>query len=503
MLRFAAAGIFLVAAFSKIFSFSGLVFTLTRLGWFPAQVVPTVAVLVIIAELLTGCWLLSTKAAFVSWGSLAGMVLAVIFIAVHATLMAHGVGQVCSCLGLLFQPPPTFMFGLNTVLLTVCALVFQQARTLMASNESSSPLLSVRGQFARGVFCAALLLTSALQVAQNRKQTEQNNPVEAAPQLHYAQMAPDFALPLAEGKVISPHSASGKWTLLSFVQTGCEPCHDDLHDLSRWYPKQRDKLDAVAVVVGSGLLQSPQTTARRYAQKMQLPMPVACDADRSVSRRYMGESVQTPFHVLLDENGRVRMVQAGRDEIEENTRPTLIQMLDDAINGVPMEFDLHAFQSGGAHSQPVPDGNIYLHGKEVKLSSLWRRGPVVLSFALLDCHGCNERLATIKRAVKGSPKVQVLQLYTNAPEARMVAQRYPDLGRNLLIGADMQGALARKYSVHFAPSTFVIADGKMLHVSRERASAFDLERAVAQLSTSSASKSQALDGPRQLAKNHS
>ena len=503
MLRFAAAGIFLVAAFSKIFSFSGLVFTLTRLGWFPPQVVPTVAVLVIIAELFTGCWLLSAKATLVSWGSLTGMVLAVTFITVHATLMARGVDQVCSCLGLLFQPSPTFMFGLNTVLLTVCALVFQEARTLLASGMNTRQLLSVRGQFARGVFCSALLLTSSLQVAQGRKQTEQDNTGEAVPQLHYGQMAPDFALRLTDGKIISPYNASNKWTLLSFVQTGCEPCHDDLNELSRWYPKQRDKLNAVAVVVGKGLLQSPETTARRYAQKMQLPMPVACDADSSVSKRYMGGRVQTPFHVLLDEKGRVRMVQAGRDEIEDNTRPALIQVVDNTINGVPMDFDLRAFQSGGAHGQPVPDGNIYLQGKEVKLSSLWRRGPLVLSFALLDCHGCDERLAIIKRAVSNSPKVQVLQLYLNTPEARIAAQRYPDLGPNVLIGADKEGTLARKYSVHFAPSTFVIADGKMLHVSRERAPAFDLERAVAQLATSSASKSDALDGLGQLAKNHS
>ena len=189
--------------------------------------------------------------------------------------------------------------------------------------------------------------------------------------------------------------ASGRW--LSFVQTNCEPCHDDLNDLANWYPKQHEKVNALVIVMGSGLLQSPQTTAQRFAQNMHLPLLVACDADRSVSKRYMGARVATPFHVLLDDKSRVRMVELGRNEIETNKRSALIQMLDDTINGIPMEFEQRAFQSGGAHGQPVSDGKIYLQGKEVKLSDLWRRGPVVLSFAVLECHGCDERLANINR----------------------------------------------------------------------------------------------------------
>ena len=94
--------------------------------------------------------------------------------------------------------------------------------------------------------------------------------------------------------------------------------------------------------------------------------------------------------------------------------------------------------------------------------------------------------------------MQVIQLYSNPSESRIAVQRHGDLGRNILIGADMQGALARKYSVQFAPSTFVIVDGKMQHAASERASPFDLERAVAQLSTSSDAEENQLRKLRQL-----
>lgn len=494
-LRFLAAGIFLAAAFSKVFAFSGLLLTLTRLGWFPPSSLSALAVAVIVVELATGLLLLSSSTAFQRLGSIVGVGLSVIFIGVHLSLLGRGVNEVCSCLGLSFKQSPSFMLGLNALLFGACAAVFSQAEASSAQSAPLSKGLSARGKFARGAFCYALLMACALQAVRGREKPQNSVDEGLTPKLHYGQEAPDFALRLPAGEAVSPRTLSGKWTVLSFVSSGCEPCHQDLNELSRWYPAQKGKVNALTIVVGSGLLRSPEATARQFAQKMRLPMPVACDADQSVSKRYIGESPSTPFHVLMDGQGRVRMVQQGREEIEGGARSLLMEVLDSNINGVPLSANQRVMLNGGAAGQTARDGVVHIAGKEVRLSSLWRRGPLVLTFSVQDCHGCDERFATIERSLGASRGIQVLHVDAGAPAVRDGHDHPKRVGRNVLVGADVAGKLARTYGVQFAPATFVIAEGKVLHLANERASPFELERALAQLSTSSVREGRSSQGP--------
>lgn len=112
------------------------------------------------------------------------------------------------------------------------------------------------------------------------------------------QRAPDFSLPDLEGRLLSLANFAGRPLLLVFGSPTCVPCRGLIPDLNVFARERRQELSVLF------LSRSELEEARRFAQELDLQVPLAVHPDQSLPDTYKARV--TPFAFLIDGEGVVQ-----------------------------------------------------------------------------------------------------------------------------------------------------------------------------------------------------
>lgn len=136
--------------------------------------------------------------------------------------------------------------------------------------------------------------------------------------------APQFMLPVVNEFSGGTRWGPGKWTgpadpktppgqqkklvIMSFFATYCEPCKQEMPELSRLYEAYKDQgLGVMLVSIDKGDEQRQQIVD--LAQQNKVTFPVMHDRFQVVARRYAAERL--PYMLMLDKSGTVANVHIG------------------------------------------------------------------------------------------------------------------------------------------------------------------------------------------------
>ncbi|MCW5609183.1 MAG: TlpA family protein disulfide reductase [Rubrivivax sp.] len=133
--------------------------------------------------------------------------------------------------------------------------------------------------------------------------------------------APDFRLPMPDGRNLRLAEQRGQVVLVNFWASWCGPCRQEMPHLNRLYDKYRS---AGFMLLGVNIDDDPKhgaATAARWG----VNFPVLLDATKTVTRQYDLGSM--PATVLIDRDGRVRYLHRGYREGVEQTYERQIREL--------------------------------------------------------------------------------------------------------------------------------------------------------------------------------
>lgn len=111
--------------------------------------------------------------------------------------------------------------------------------------------------------------------------------------------APDFTLPMLDGKEVKLSDYVGKIVFLNIWATWCAPCKEEMPSMQKLYELMRGK-DFVMLTVS---IDEKQETVEAFMKENNLTLPVALDQLQKVSPQYRITGVPETF--LIDKNGMV------------------------------------------------------------------------------------------------------------------------------------------------------------------------------------------------------
>lgn len=160
----------------------------------------------------------------------------------------------------------------------------------------------------KGFLHSQLILSSLLVLALSLASCAGSS--SAAPQVGKA--APDFTLPLLDGRYISLSELRGKPVLINFWATWCPACRAEMPHLQAAYEEMKDSgLVLLSVDIGED-----DVTVRQFMLRGGYTFPVPMDSKGEVSKTYQVQAIPTTF--LVDREGIIRGIKVGafRDKEE-------------------------------------------------------------------------------------------------------------------------------------------------------------------------------------------
>jgi thiol-disulfide isomerase/thioredoxin len=257
-------------------------------------------------------------------------------------------------------------------------------------------------------------------------------PVPSGP----ARLAPDFALPALDGRIVSLSNllAAGKRTLLNFTDPKCGPCYELLADVGGWEGAYGDRL--TIVTVSGGDPRQNAMLAREYGLGTVLLQQEHEVAD------LLGLPM-IPGAVLIEPDGRMTDSTTGAHRVR--------QLVADALGLVVPPPDvktgetLRPGQRVGELRRPDLDGNPIDLGER-------RAEPTLLLFWSPGCSHCRDLLPTM-REWDADPHGPRMVVVTSGPVglSREAGLRAPMI-------QDDQGELKQTFGVRGTPAA-VLIDG--------------------------------------------
>lgn len=111
--------------------------------------------------------------------------------------------------------------------------------------------------------------------------------------------APDFTLPMLDGKEVKLSDYAGKIVFLNIWATWCAPCKEEMPSMQKLYELMRGK-DFVMLAIS---IDEKKETVEAFMKENNLTLPVALDQQQKVSPQYRITGVPETF--LIDKNGMV------------------------------------------------------------------------------------------------------------------------------------------------------------------------------------------------------
>ena len=112
------------------------------------------------------------------------------------------------------------------------------------------------------------------------------------------QQAPDFELKTIDGERVHLAELRGHPVLLSFWASWCGPCRRELPEVARLHEQFKDR-----GLVVLGINDEGKGTARKFAEKNELPFPILDDSGEKAHRLYRVRAIPSVF--LINAEGKV------------------------------------------------------------------------------------------------------------------------------------------------------------------------------------------------------
>ena len=121
------------------------------------------------------------------------------------------------------------------------------------------------------------------------------------PSLRTGSLAPEFSLPVAEGRDVSLSALRGRVVFVNFWATWCAPCREEAPSLERLYESLRGEgLEVLGISIDS---EQDEAEVQRFARDLGLTFPLPRDPDKRVYAAYQASGVPETF--LVDRAGRI------------------------------------------------------------------------------------------------------------------------------------------------------------------------------------------------------
>ncbi|MES2116133.1 MAG: MauE/DoxX family redox-associated membrane protein [Pseudomonadota bacterium] len=311
VLRLLLAGVFLMAAASKLLHREGQVQTLAEFG-VPAALQPPLACLMPVCELAIGLTL--TLATSTWWSAIAGAALLTLYTSILAYKLRQGQRPICNCFGQQVASPIGAATLLrNGVLLAMAGgLIYAGPGYVHASlwpHLAAAPALSI---------CVAvmalqwwllhhvlqqngrlILRMDNLELRLDAANLQPLHALDKQPRgLAVGSMAPEFALPeMGSGKTttLAHLRSAGVPVLLVFSDIACSPCAELRPHIDSWHRQYQGLLNIVVILrVDAGQLHRPHAADACITLLQE---------DRKVAGSY--DALVTPSAVLVTVEGTI------------------------------------------------------------------------------------------------------------------------------------------------------------------------------------------------------
>lgn len=116
-------------------------------------------------------------------------------------------------------------------------------------------------------------------------------------------VAPDFTLPLTDGRMFTLSQNRGKVVMLQFTASWCGVCRKEMPFIERdiWLPN-KDNKDFVLVGIDR---EEPLEDVKKFAESVGVTYPLALDSAADVFASYAERKSGITRNILIDRNGRI------------------------------------------------------------------------------------------------------------------------------------------------------------------------------------------------------
>lgn len=335
--RVALAGIFLVAAITKLLDMRGFRSALEGFGVGSRWAAPA-AVVLPIAEVVTACLLIPAATAQAGAG-LAVVLLATFEVGIGLALR-RGTRPQCHCFGQLHsQPAGREALGRNAVFMAIAFVVaFAGPGPQLGSwvTSSSGPVIALA---ATSLLVAVMAYVCLFLWQENRRLEGRAGQPSGPTPVPIGRVVPHFEARDLAGASIESDALldEDRSTILVFTSATCGPCVQLLPELAQWRRMLSGRLNIHVLAAGD------EDKNRQLSSEQE--MPVLLDPESTVAAAF--GVTATPTAVQIDPDGRVGAWPAvGTPEIEGLIRATLKPA---QLTTRDQERFLEAMHNGGAH----------------------------------------------------------------------------------------------------------------------------------------------------------